>query len=187
MQKKYHYLSLHKKENKSAFCLRYICKSYKLKKQHVFYYQIQGQLHITRRSWCDLVVWSPSSTVDSLFVECVYYYYGTFGATQHIPNFINSIWDPCFPSYPVPTMFPAKKHSGVMMTCPRVQLLWPLHFIHVHIITLSRTRRSLRRSAKTRSHVHARLWLIIVCGLAVIVLQNWPFLNNYWSKGHEIY
>ena len=62
-----------KKEHKSTFCLRYTRETYELKRQHVYYYQIQGQLHITRRSWCDLVVWTPSLTVDSLFVERVHY------------------------------------------------------------------------------------------------------------------
>ena len=46
---------------------------YELKKQNSYYYQIQGQLHITRRNWCDFVVWTPSVTIDDLFVERIYY------------------------------------------------------------------------------------------------------------------
>lgn len=30
-----------------------------IKKSHVFYYQIQGQLHITKRKYCLFVVWTP--------------------------------------------------------------------------------------------------------------------------------
>ena len=61
------------KEHKSTFCLRYIRDTYELKRRHNYYYQVQGQLHITRRSWCDFVLWTPSATVDSLFVERIYY------------------------------------------------------------------------------------------------------------------
>ena len=37
------------KEHKSTFCLRYIRDTYELKRRHNYYYQVQGQLHITRR------------------------------------------------------------------------------------------------------------------------------------------
>ena len=30
-----------------------------LKRGHNYYYQIQGQLHVTRKHWCDFVVWTP--------------------------------------------------------------------------------------------------------------------------------
>lgn len=30
-----------------------------LKRNHSYYYQVQGQLHITGRSWCDFYVWTP--------------------------------------------------------------------------------------------------------------------------------
>ena len=29
---------------------------------HKYYYQVQGQLEITNRQWCDLFVWSPKDT-----------------------------------------------------------------------------------------------------------------------------
>ena len=61
-----------KKEYKSTFCLRYINDSYELKKRNNYYYQIQGQLHVTGRSWCDFVLWTPSATVNNLFVERIY-------------------------------------------------------------------------------------------------------------------
>ena len=62
-----------KKEYKSTFCLQYTNEKYQLKKQNNYYYQIQGQLHITRRSWCDFIVWTPSATIDDLVVERIYY------------------------------------------------------------------------------------------------------------------
>ena len=62
-----------KKEYKSTFCLQHIDDKYELKKRNSYYYQIQGQLHITRRNWCDFVVWTPSLTIDDLFVERIYY------------------------------------------------------------------------------------------------------------------
>lgn len=61
------------KKYKSTFCLRYINDTYELKKRHTYYYQIQGQLHITCRSWCDFVLWTPTATIDNLFVERIYY------------------------------------------------------------------------------------------------------------------
>jgi len=30
-----------------------------LKRNHNYFYQVQGQLHITRRNYCYFVVWSP--------------------------------------------------------------------------------------------------------------------------------
>lgn len=30
-----------------------------LKKTHLYYYQVQGQLHITRRQFCYFIVWTP--------------------------------------------------------------------------------------------------------------------------------
>ena len=62
-----------KKEYKSAFCLQYTDDQYELKKWNSYYYQIQGQLHITHRNCCDFVVWTPSEAIDNLFVEQIYY------------------------------------------------------------------------------------------------------------------
>ena len=58
-----------KKEHNSIFCFRYIHDMYELKRQHNYYYQVQGHLHIARRSWCDFVLWTPLLTVDDLCVE----------------------------------------------------------------------------------------------------------------------
>ena len=33
-----------------------------LKRTHKYYYQVQGQMAITRRRWCDFVIWTPHST-----------------------------------------------------------------------------------------------------------------------------
>jgi len=32
-----------------------------LKHTHKYFYQVQGQMAICRRNWCDLVIWTPSS------------------------------------------------------------------------------------------------------------------------------
>ena len=61
-----------KKEHKSTFCLTFIHDTYELKKQHKYYYQVQGQLH-NRRSWCDFIIWTPSSTTDNLCFEQIRY------------------------------------------------------------------------------------------------------------------
>ncbi len=42
------------KEHKSSFCLSSKGSStFYLKRNHNYYYQIQGQLHVTRLNWCD--------------------------------------------------------------------------------------------------------------------------------------
>ena len=45
----------------SSFCVTYNKRTdqFSLKKTHPYFYQIQGQLHITGRTWCDLFVWTP--------------------------------------------------------------------------------------------------------------------------------
>jgi len=47
------------------FCLKLVDGKYQLKNTHDYYYQIQGQLHVTCRNWCDFVVWSPSPETSS--------------------------------------------------------------------------------------------------------------------------
>ena len=32
-----------------------------LKRTHKYYYQVQGQMAICRRTWCDFVIWTPYS------------------------------------------------------------------------------------------------------------------------------
>ena len=61
------------KQYKSNFFLQYADGKYQLKKGHNYYYQIQGQLQITCRQWCDFVVWTPSATVDDLVVQRIYF------------------------------------------------------------------------------------------------------------------
>jgi len=41
------------------FFLQHIDGKFHLKKNHDYYHQIQGQFHVTRRLWCDFVVWTP--------------------------------------------------------------------------------------------------------------------------------
>ena len=40
--------------------LQYRDRNFYLKKMHDYYYQMQGQLYITARPWCDFVVWTPN-------------------------------------------------------------------------------------------------------------------------------
>lgn len=37
----------------------------KLKTSHDYYYQVQGQLHITERQYCYFIVWTPKGVVLS--------------------------------------------------------------------------------------------------------------------------
>ena len=44
---------------KTFFCKAGVAGNLKLKRRHEYFYQVQGTMAITRRSWCDFVVWSP--------------------------------------------------------------------------------------------------------------------------------
>ena len=52
---------------KTVKCLKGIFKqrkgTYELNKNHHFYYQVQGQLHITTKSYCIFVMWTPKSMI----------------------------------------------------------------------------------------------------------------------------
>ena len=52
-----------------ALFLRYANGKFYLKTMHKYYYQIQGQLYITSRSWCDFVVCTLSYTS----IECIWF------------------------------------------------------------------------------------------------------------------
>ena len=58
--------------HKSNFFLNFSdTNNFQLKTNHNYYYQVQGQMHITKRAWCDFVVWSPCET--NLHVERILY------------------------------------------------------------------------------------------------------------------
>ena len=56
------------KQYKSNFFLHNADGKYQLKNGHNYCYQIQGQLQITSRQWCDLIVLTPSATIEDLVV-----------------------------------------------------------------------------------------------------------------------
>ena len=45
--------------SKPHFFLKNVDGKFQLKRSHDYYYQVQGQLHVTCRTWCDFVVWTP--------------------------------------------------------------------------------------------------------------------------------
>jgi len=42
-----------------GFCLRSVAGQIQLSESHLYYYQIQAQMHVSKLQWCDFVVWSP--------------------------------------------------------------------------------------------------------------------------------
>jgi len=44
----------------STFCLEHYGDGMRLKRSHNYYYQIQGQLHMAKRSKCYFFIWSPT-------------------------------------------------------------------------------------------------------------------------------
>ncbi len=43
---------------------------FSLKRTHTYYYQVQGQMLVTKQSWCDYYVWTPRN--DDGVVEWIY-------------------------------------------------------------------------------------------------------------------
>lgn len=60
-------------KDRKNLCLAYQVKDKKehifLKRKHSYYFQVQGQLNITQREWCDFVVYTAA---NELFVERIY-------------------------------------------------------------------------------------------------------------------
>jgi len=53
------------------FFLKHSDGQFSLKRNHDYYYQIQGQMHILKRQWCDFVVWTPRK--DDYVQERIHY------------------------------------------------------------------------------------------------------------------
>lgn len=49
--------SLDEAAESSSFCLQNDSEGFKLKETHAYYYQVQLQMHVTKSSYCDFVVW----------------------------------------------------------------------------------------------------------------------------------
>lgn len=63
---------------RSSFCCKLVDEnSMTLKKTHTYYYQVQTQMAITERTWCDFVIWTPKAfhteriLYDPTFIEPV--------------------------------------------------------------------------------------------------------------------
>ena len=54
---------------KSSFCLRFQKGKLSLRRSHAYYYQMQVQMFVSKKAWCDLCVFSPSE----LHIERVRY------------------------------------------------------------------------------------------------------------------
>ena len=70
-----------------------------LKKNHDYYYQIQGALYVTGRPWCDLFIWTPIGTFverldyDPTFWDKAYVRLHKFYHEYLLPELAN----PCYP------------------------------------------------------------------------------------------
>ena len=61
-------------------------------KNNNYYYQVQGQMHITQRTWCDFVIWTPQAS--EMVVERIAYDSQFWG--ECTLNSGHSILDPCY-------------------------------------------------------------------------------------------
>ncbi|XP_065293536.1 uncharacterized protein [Dermacentor albipictus] len=56
------------------FCCRATGNEITLKREHEYYYQLQGQMAVTGLSWCDFVVWTNAASIaSSLHVERIFF------------------------------------------------------------------------------------------------------------------
>lgn len=79
-------------QQRNSFCCTLLSQtSMKLKRSHPYYYQIQTQMAITERLWCDFVIWTPKG----FHVEKIYYD-GNFiePALKHVSAFHQNILAP---------------------------------------------------------------------------------------------
>ena len=80
----------------SSFCCELQSSTAHLKTTHVYYYQVQGQLAITGRSWCDFVVYTTKDIhverifFDSNFWSSVEVRLTEFYLTCLLPQFVHS-------------------------------------------------------------------------------------------------
>ena len=59
---------------KTFFCKLTNDRSLQLKRNHEYYFQVQGQLGITRRPWCDFVVWTPKGmSVERIHFDRIFW------------------------------------------------------------------------------------------------------------------
>ena len=83
----------------SNFCLEYKSDTghFRLKRSHHYYYQVQGQLHVTRRTWCDFFVWTPRQddrvvehiAADEVFWNTIYPKLRRFYLGSMLPELVN--------------------------------------------------------------------------------------------------
>lgn len=62
-------------ENKKLSFMSFIDGELKLKTSHDYYYQIQGQLHITERKYCYFVVWTPKGIIKFYIIIIYFRFY----------------------------------------------------------------------------------------------------------------
>ena len=54
-------LTVEQASQRADFCCTLVDGQVKLKKDHAYYYQVQGQLAITGARWCDFFIWIGTS------------------------------------------------------------------------------------------------------------------------------
>lgn len=57
-------------QDHNSFCKINQTGEISLKQNHPYYFQIQGQLAITRRRWCDFVVWTLKKPLSVERIVC---------------------------------------------------------------------------------------------------------------------
>lgn len=80
----------------------------KLKTSSRYYYQIQGQLHITKRKWCILSIWTPKASHNLNIL-----YNKNFWETKMLPRLTEFYWKYLVPELLNPKLLYKTKNSDV--------------------------------------------------------------------------
>ncbi len=50
-------------KDQDSFCMKKVADKWLLKEDHAYYYQVQTQMHVCKRNYCDFIVWSEKAGI----------------------------------------------------------------------------------------------------------------------------
>ena len=88
-------------EQLNRFCCSLVDGQVTLKKTHSYYYQMQGQMAIANKPWCDFCVWTPNGlAIDRIDRDTDFWQQKMFPKLQTVYNkyLLPEISDPVYPT-----------------------------------------------------------------------------------------
>ena len=88
---------------KKIFCSLSADGKVVLKRSHSYYYQVQGQLALSGRKWCDFVIWTcVDISIERIFADSDFF-------QQHMLPFLNDFYVKAF----IPELFTCRVKRGL--------------------------------------------------------------------------